>query len=65
MDTINAGSLGEREQLIPIRDEARRRLNRARQRIAETQHLPPGDEDRDAAVRELRLALAVGAEMGI
>lgn len=70
MDTTHIGTLGEREALIPIRDEARRRLNRARHRMAETSHLPPGSpsgktSERDAAVRELRVALAVAAEMGI
>ena len=65
MDTINMGFGAEAELLITPRDEARRRLNRARLRMGETNFLPPGDEARDAAVRELRLALAVAAEMGI
>lgn len=65
MDTTHISSYGEAELLRTPRDEARRRLNRARQGIAETKHLPTGDEARDAALRELRLALAVAAEMGI
>lgn len=63
MDTINAGSMGEREALVEPKNQARRKLKRAVEGDRETRHLPPGNDDRDAAVEELHWAEAVAAEM--
>jgi hypothetical protein len=55
----------ESDLLIDPKNQARRKLKRAIEGITETAHLPPGCDERDAAIEQLRWAKALAAEMEI
>ncbi len=63
MDLITPGTYGESALLTSSRNAALRRLRRAEEKERETRPLPPGNEDRDRAIQELRYARCHMAEM--